>query len=108
MIPYTYSLHHIQDARSFGFDPDDYSRFKFGDDQVARLSAKPWQMVSSETFWQTTWIGEQIVVISSPYCFIPTATFAMKNYFVYQPEPLAGGKQPYGDPGSQSAPYHHL
>jgi hypothetical protein len=79
----TYALHHIHNTRDFGFCPDDYSRFKFGDEAVAKsfgtdlangfiekLSVKP--------------IQQQIVVISSPYSFIPTATFAMKNYFVYQ------------------------
>jgi hypothetical protein len=29
-------------------------------------------------------VSQQMVVISSPYSFIPTATFAMKNHFVYQ------------------------
>lgn len=80
----TWSLHHIDNATQFGFCPDSYSRFKFGDEAVARdfgtalangfiqqsLSIKP--------------ISQQIVVISSPYSFIPTATFAMKTWFVYR------------------------
>ncbi|MEJ2880791.1 phosphoribosyltransferase family protein [Pedobacter sp. GR22-6] len=84
MIPYTYSLHHIQDGRSFGFDPDDYSRFKFGDDQVARRFGEALADGFIRNFLEDNLEGEQIVVISSPYCFIPTATFAMKNYFVYR------------------------
>ena len=84
MIPYTYSLHHIQDVRNFGFDPDDYSRFKFGDDQVARRFGEALADGFIRNFLEDNLEGEQIVVISSPYCFIPTATFAMKNYFVYR------------------------
>ncbi len=35
-------------------------------------------------FLEDNLVTEQIVVISSPYCFIPTAAFAMKNHFVNQ------------------------
>jgi len=84
MIPYTYSLHKIQNAGGFGFDPDDYSRFKFGDDRAARKFGEDLADGFISDFLEDNLKGEQIVVISSPYCFIPTATFAMKNYFIYQ------------------------
>lgn len=84
MIPYTYSLHKIQQADRFGFHPDDYSRFKFGDDQVAKKFGRDLAQGIITDFLEDNLEGEQIVVISSPYCFIPTATFAMKNYFVYE------------------------
>jgi hypothetical protein len=84
MIPYTYSLHKIDNGNSFGFNPDDYSRFKFGDDQVAKVFGKSLADGFIKDFLEDSAISDQIVVISSPYCFIPTATFAMKNYFVYQ------------------------
>jgi hypothetical protein len=32
----TYSLHHINSAQNFGFNADDYSRFKFGDGIVSK------------------------------------------------------------------------
>jgi hypothetical protein len=78
----TYSLHHIDNPLAFGFNPDDYSRFKFGDDVVAKQFGTHLadgfigQQLSKEP------VKQQIVVISSPYSFIPTATFAMKNWFV--------------------------
>jgi len=84
MIPYTYSLHKIDNALNFGFNPDDYSRFKFGDNQVAKTFGKSLAEGFIKDFLEDSAISDQIVVISSPYCFIPTATFAMKNYFVYQ------------------------
>ncbi|WP_316814919.1 phosphoribosyltransferase family protein [Pedobacter nyackensis] len=84
MIPYTYSLHKIHDTDNFGFSADDYSQFKFGDDKVARKFGKDLADGFIKSFLEDNLIVEQIVVISSPYCFIPTATFAMKNYFVNQ------------------------
>ncbi|EHQ30133.1 phosphoribosyltransferase family protein [Mucilaginibacter paludis] len=78
----TYSLHHIDNANYFGFNPDDYSRFKFGDEAVA----KTYGTSLAEGFIQNCLvrqsIEQQIVVISSPFSFIPTATFALKTWFV--------------------------
>jgi hypothetical protein len=84
MIPYTYSLHKIQHADRFGFEADDYSRFKFGDDHVAHKYGKELANGFIKGFLEDNLITGQIVVISSPYCFIPTATFAMKSHFVNQ------------------------
>jgi len=84
MIPYTYSLHKIDNTTDFGFDPNDYSRFKFGDDLVARSFGKALADGFIKYYLAENRIADQIVVISSPYSFIPTATFAMKNYFVSQ------------------------
>ena len=84
MIPYTYSLHKIQHSTAFGFDADDYSRFKFGDDQVARDFGKDLANGFIKNVLEDNLAVEQIVVISSPYSFIPTATYAMKNHFVSQ------------------------
>ncbi|MFW0717685.1 phosphoribosyltransferase family protein [Pedobacter sp. N23S346] len=84
MIPYTYSLHKIDNTANFGFDPNDYSRFKFGDDLVARSFGKDLADGFIKYYLADNRIADQIVVISSPYSFIPTATFAMKNYFVSQ------------------------
>lgn len=82
MIPYTYSLHKINNTVDFGFSADDYSRFKFGDDLVSKAFGKDLAAGFIKYYLQENLITEQIVVISSPYCFIPTATFAMKNAFV--------------------------
>ncbi len=77
-----YSLHSITKNHHFPFDATAYSRFKFGDDQTAEVFGialakgfiKDQLRIKSDT--------EQIVVISSPYSFIPTATFALKDHFV--------------------------
>lgn len=80
----SYSLHHINDPSVFGFDPDDYSRFKFGDDAVAKHFGTTLADGFIRHHLERTPLEQQIVVISSPYSFIPTATFAMKTWFVYR------------------------
>ena len=79
----TYALHHISNTANFGFSADDYSRFKFGDEAVAKTFGTGLATGFIEKL-KVKPIEQQIVVVSSPYSFIPTATFAMKNYFVYQ------------------------
>lgn len=80
----TYALHHINSATHFGFDADDYSRFKFGDGEVSRYFGTDLADGFIGEHLSKQPIKKQIVVISSPYSFIPTATFAMKNHFVYR------------------------
>ncbi len=80
----SFSLHKIDNENKFSFNPSDYSKFKFGDDLISEkfgISLAKQFIDQHLTFIQT--IG-QIVVISSPYAFIPTATFALKNYFIYE------------------------
>jgi len=80
----TYSLHHINNSSAFDFNPDDYSRFKFGDDAVAKHFGTRLADGFINLHLEKEPIEQQIVVISSPYSFIPTATFAMKTWFVYR------------------------
>ena len=80
----TYSLHKINNTVNFGFKPEDYSRFKFGDEQVSKEFGESLAAGFIQDYLDKNRIEQQIVVISSPYSFIPTATFAMKNYFVFQ------------------------
>lgn len=80
----TYSLHHITNTDDFGFSADEYSRFKFGDGDVSRSFGTALADGFIQEHLSQNRIAQQIVVISSPYSFIPTATFAMKNWFVYR------------------------
>src|SRR6185312_16334649 len=79
-----YSLHKINSDTVFDFDPGSYSRFKFGDEQQAGIFGNALAEGFIEEVLKNIHIGQQIVVISSPYSFIPTATFAMKNHFVFR------------------------
>lgn len=93
MAKFNLSLYQIQshtqqlefETLDFGFHPKEYSRFKFGDKDVARrfgydlaqyfLSSYQFREISKLNF-------KNFVILSSPYCFIPTATKAMVDYFV--------------------------
>ena len=79
-----YSLHKIHNDTVFDFDAGDYSRFKFGDERRAKIfgTALAEGFIRSVPGAFST--DQQMVVISSPYSFIPTATFAMKNHFVFR------------------------
>lgn len=79
-----YSLHKIKHADQFSFDPCEYSRFKYGDDLVAEKFGTNLAMNFIKYHLSLDNNIGQLVVISSPFAFIPTATFAMKNYFVYE------------------------
>lgn len=80
----TYSLHKIENTDNFGFSPEKYSKFKYGDDVIAKEFGNTLAKGFIENYLAKNPILEQIVVISSPYAFIPTATFSMKNYFVFR------------------------
>lgn len=78
----TISVYKIDEKNDLPFDAVEYSKFKFGCKNQARLYGD----LLARKFW-SRWVvplGEtpQIVVCSSPYNHIPTATFAMKDYFI--------------------------
>ena len=83
-MQYTYSLHKIENTDNFGFSPAKYSKFKYGDDSIAKEFGNDLAEGFIENYLSKTPILNQTVVISSPYAFIPTATFGMKNYFVFR------------------------
>ena len=80
----TYSLHHISSAESFGFSADEYSRFKFGDGTVSQSFGTALAEGFITEKLELNPIVQQVVVLSSPYSFIPTATFAMKDWFIFR------------------------
>ena len=69
------------------FSPEEYSRFKFWSKKIAR---KFWEELAQKllvsNFFEEiinlvkSW--KKIIVVSSPYIHIPTATYAMKDYFI--------------------------
>jgi hypothetical protein len=83
-MQYTYSLHKIDNTDNFGFSPTKYSKFKYGDDSIAKEFGNDLAEGFIENYLSKAPILKQTVVISSPYAFIPTATFGMKNYFVFR------------------------
>lgn len=82
-MQHTFSLHKINHSEHFDFSPADYSRFKFGDTIAARSFGVELAKAFIEKILMKIAVPKQMVVISSPYSFIPTATFALKDYFVF-------------------------
>lgn len=82
-MQHTFSLYKINNSETFDFSPSEYSRFKFGDDFVAEKFGTSMANQFIEKYLKINTIPSQIVVISSPYSFIPTATYALKNHFVF-------------------------
>lgn len=80
----TYSLHKITSTEEFSFSPTEYSRFKFGDGFVAEKFGVSLANSFIKDVLYKSYSGNQIVVVSSPYSFIPTATFSLKNHFVFE------------------------
>ncbi len=78
----TLSLHKIKSRHYLPFSAVEYSKFKFGDKDIARKFGHDLANDFIRYYTHSLPRINQIVVISSPYCFIPTATFAMKDYFV--------------------------
>lgn len=77
-----FSAFQIDRQDEFPFSPDDYSRFKFGDGKVAEKFG--FQLARSFIQSHEDFLlgGKPMVVISSPYAHIPTASFHMKRHFV--------------------------
>lgn len=79
----SYSVHQIAEEGVFGFSPEDYSRFKFGDALVAKTFGEDLAKgFIQNVLAQLDEVG-QLVVVPSPYAFIPTATFPLKDHFIY-------------------------
>ncbi len=83
-----FSAHKFTNEQDIPFSPEMYSKFKFGCKDAARkfgteLAEK---FIQSDLFnliiKQSQVLKKRIVVFSSPYVHIPTATFAMKDYFI--------------------------
>lgn len=76
-----YALHSITSREAPGFDSAGYSRFKFGDGEVARRFGR--ELARGFAAQRLPQIPEtaQLVVLPSPFSFIPTASYWMTQAF---------------------------
>jgi len=76
-----FSLHKISDTEKIGFDPADYSKFKFGEYSVTSQFAK--QMAARFLEEHTGLLLEHtdIVFLPSPFNYIPTASYYLSQKF---------------------------
>lgn len=76
-----YSLHRITDNTRLPFSAADYSRFKFGDGQLAHQFGCALARAFTKQFETKLLNTPQIVYVPSPYDAIPTASYAMAAAF---------------------------
>jgi len=79
-----YSLHKILSTHDLTFSRMGYSRFKFGDGSIAEEFGTNLAKHFIADELSKNYDGNQLVVVSSPYSFIPTATFFLKNNFIFE------------------------
>jgi len=82
----TFACHEVGKGK-LPFNDNEYSRFKYGSKSIARKFGKELAdaFYKSELFLLNRHLfsgDNYCVVVPSPYYFIPTATFAMKDYFI--------------------------
>lgn len=83
------AAHTFSNENDIHFSPEEYSQFKFGSKTIARKYGKDlWSKFISTKFFLNIVQSLQkdptkrIIVMASPFVHIPTATWAMKDYFV--------------------------
>jgi hypothetical protein len=78
-----FSLHLFFSEKEIPFDPAEYSRFKYGSKSVARKFGKELGVGLGRFLTKDPQRSiSDVVVLPSPYMFIPTATFALKDYTI--------------------------
>lgn len=86
---YSFAAYKFTNENDIEFNPTEYSQFKFG----SKTIAKKFGTILAERFFKSDEFKQlqellmlnrdiRVVVMSSPYVHIPTATFAMKDHFV--------------------------
>ncbi|KAE9364110.1 hypothetical protein N431DRAFT_521550, partial [Stipitochalara longipes BDJ] len=75
-----YSLHKIHSQESFTFSPQEFSRFKFGDDDVAHRYGAALAAGFIRDRLEAKDIPKLVVAVA--YQFVPTAAYAMQRYFL--------------------------
>jgi hypothetical protein len=77
-----FSLYPIYSPNELGFNPEEYSKFKYGADNLAQKFGYLLADRFIESCFSNHYDGKQLVIIPSAYSHIPTASFYMKKYFV--------------------------
>jgi hypothetical protein len=76
-----FSLHRICSSTEFGFEPEEYSKFKHGADNIAQKYGYALADAFIDRCFSKYYDGNPVVIAPSAYSHIPAASFYMKNYF---------------------------
>lgn len=77
----TFAKHKIEDPNQLPFDAGQYSKFKFGDNRIAKKFGEELSASFIETHQDILLNTDEVVIVPSPYNAIPTASGLMSNYF---------------------------
>jgi hypothetical protein len=77
-----FSLYPISSPDEFGFIPEEYSKFKYGADNIAQKFGYLLADGFIENCLSKHYVGQPVVVVPSAYSHIPAASFFMKKHFV--------------------------
>lgn len=77
----TYSLHKIDDRENLSFSKEEYSRFKFGDGTIGAKFGNDLAKGFINECERNELFLHNLVVFTSPYMYIPTATYCLKDAF---------------------------
>lgn len=87
-----FSAHKFTGQNDIKFSPEKYSKFKFGCKDSARefgaelakafIQSLQFRIILLELNLNIDIAKKRIIVLSSPYEHVPTATFALKDYFI--------------------------
>ncbi len=76
-----YNLHDVENKDKLPFKPEDYSEFKYGNNLISKKFGTALAKGFIHTY-ENELHKKHIVVLSSPYSFIPTASHSMTNHFI--------------------------
>lgn len=80
----SYALHNVQNPNYPGFSLVDYSKFKYGHDAAARKFGEALAKGFFRWYLNTYNERKQLVVICSPYSYIPPASEGLMKYFIME------------------------
>lgn len=72
----------VDSETEFDFLPEEYSKFKYGAENIARKFGYDLADKFIKKVFKDTYKGQQLVVVPSAYSHIPTASFYMTKYFI--------------------------
>lgn len=76
------AAHNIKNVDNIGFLKEDYSRFKYGDQKVAKKFAKSlFDYFQEEVLRHYIDADSHLVIYSSPYTYLPTSSLHMTKHF---------------------------
>lgn len=80
MKTYNFSLKTFTSTENCSFSPEEYSRFKYGSKKIAKQYGKELGESLFNLFDFSQLQSKKIVICSSPYKYIPTASAILKDY----------------------------